>query len=47
MLKSLGLDGEPLVIPDTKAISPEIYNFRWDIKSFFEHYDALIYFSER
>jgi hypothetical protein len=47
MLKSLGLDGESLVIPDTKAISPETYNFRWDIKSFFENYDALIYFNER
>jgi hypothetical protein len=38
------LSDRAFVIPDTQAIDPAVYNYRWDLKSFFDNYDAIVYF---
>jgi hypothetical protein len=44
-LQRANLANEMLVIPNTQAIQPAIYNFRWDLRGFFESYDAFVYFT--
>jgi len=43
-MQKAGLNDKMLVFPDTQAIAPESYNFRWDLKTFWDNYDVLIYF---
>ncbi|MBE9181211.1 hypothetical protein IQ268_21860 [Oculatella sp. LEGE 06141] len=38
------LNNQAFVIPNTQAIAPALYNYRWDLKSFFDNYDAIVYF---
>ena len=43
-LQQIGLGDELLVIPDARAIQETVYNYRWDLKAFWDNYDALMYF---
>ncbi|MBD2068318.1 hypothetical protein H6F93_12430 [Leptolyngbya sp. FACHB-671] len=43
-MRKAGLDNQLLAFPDTKAIAPTAYNFRWDLKSFWDNYDVMIHF---
>lgn len=40
-----GFSQDTVVLPNTQDIKPTAYNFHWDLKSFLDPYDAVIYFS--
>lgn len=43
-MRKAGLSDRLMVFPETKAIAPASYNFRWDLKSYWDNYDVMIYF---
>lgn len=43
-MQKVGLSDRVAVFPDARAIAPATYNFRWDLKSFWDNYDVLIHF---
>lgn len=43
-LQRLQLAQSLFVLPAVRSIAPETYNFRWDLRSFFENYDAIVHF---
>jgi hypothetical protein len=45
MMQILGLSGESFVIPDTAAIDPASFNYKWELRRIFDNYDSVIYFA--
>jgi hypothetical protein len=43
-LQRLQLAQSPFVLPAVRSIAPASYNFRWDLRTFFENYDAIVHF---
>jgi hypothetical protein len=43
-MRKVGLHNQTIVFPDTRAIAPASYNFRWDLKAFWDNYDVIIHF---
>jgi len=43
-IRKAELEDSLLVLPDTKAIAPAAYNFRWGLKSLLDNYDTVIHF---
>jgi hypothetical protein len=43
-MQKVGLSDRVAVFPDARAIAPATYNFRWDLKYFWDNYDVLIHF---
>ncbi len=45
-MKALNLDDKSFVIPDTSAIDPAVYNFNWDLRRYFDNYEAIIFLAK-
>jgi hypothetical protein len=42
-MNMLELADRSFVIPDTAAVDPALYNFNWDLKQYFDNYEAIVF----